>query len=460
MSVRPESGYTTGDVLAFRIQMLVAFLSVTAIAGTRPTTTYRALDLGADTFQVGLVQSAFSVLPALTAVALGRWIDRRGASTPYTVALTILMAGGLVSALASDLVVLSIGQALVGFGGIGAFISGQAMVIARSRRADWNKRYGMYAACLSLGQLVGPSLAATIQTLPGLDHESERVVFVGGAALAIASALLTRLIPAGRAPTAPATEEEGRFGATIRRVLSRPGMVVAMVVSISVASTIDVLAAYLPIYGTETGLSVQFVGLLLSIRAGATILSRVGMDALINRFGWQQTLVVCLGISAAMLAVLPTTSIPAILIAVTALLGLAIGLTQPMTITWVANQAPRAERGTALAVRLTGNRISLLFVPAVMGAVAGGAGVAAVFWILAAALGFGALATRTTHLDSTGGQRAGAPASAQSSVASPSGAGAEPAAVERSGVAIAGSAGTGSAGTGGAGAGRGEPTGR
>jgi MFS family permease len=183
-------------------------------------------------------------------------------------------------------------------------------------------------------------------------------------------------------------------------------MLVAMVVSISVASTIDVLAAYLPIYGTETGLSVPFVGLLLSIRAGFTILSRVGMDALINRFGWQRTLVVCLAISAAMLVLLPTTAVPVILIAVMALLGLAIGLTQPMTITWVANQAPRAERSTALAVRLTGNRISLLFVPAVMGAVAGGAGVAAVFWILAAALGFGAFATRTTHLDTGAGQRA------------------------------------------------------
>jgi hypothetical protein len=94
------------------------------------------------------------------------------------------------------------------------------------------------------------------------------------------------------------------------------------------------------------------------------------------------------------------------------MLGLAIGLTQPMTITWVANQAPRAERGTALAIRLTGNRISLLFVPAVMGAVAGSAGVAAVFWILAAALGFGAFATRTARLDSTGGQPAASPAPA------------------------------------------------
>jgi MFS family permease len=401
VSDRPASGYTPSENRAYRIQMLVAFLTVTAVAGTRPTTTYRALDLGADTFQVGLVQSAFSVLPALTAVALGRWIDRHGPARPYTASLIIEVVGCVISAVATDLVLLGFGQAIVGLGSIGAFVSGQAMVIARTRRADWNKRYGTYAAFLSLGQLVGPSLAATVQTLPGLGHDSERVVFLGSAILCLASAGLTSIIPAGRPREPREATTEDRFGPTIRRVLSRPGMLVAMFVSISVASTIDVIAAYLPVYGTVAGLSVQFVGLLLSIRAAATILSRIGMEGLLIRFGWGRTLVGALAISAAMLFLLPTTALPFVLIGVMAILGAAIGLTQPMTITWVANQAPRAERGTALAVRLTGNRISLLFVPAVMGAIAGSAGVAAVFWVLGVALGLGAAVSRTVRLERT-----------------------------------------------------------
>jgi MFS family permease len=438
MSDRPESGYTASETRAYRIQMLVAFISVTAIAGTRPTTTYRALDLGADTFQIGLVQSAFSVLPALTAVALGRYIDRHGAGRPYTVSLLILAAGGILSALAQDLLTLGIAQSILGFGGIGAFVSGQAMVISRSRRSDWNKRYGTYAAALSLGQLVGPSLAANIQSLPGLGHDSERVVFVGGAMLALAAAGLTALIPPGRAPAPQSEESEGKFGATVRRVLSRPGMLVAMFVSVSVASTIDVLAAYLPVYGEVSGLSVQFVGLLLSMRAGATIVSRIGMERLLKRFGWGRTLVGCLAISSAMLALLPTTAFPVFLLAIIAMLGLAIGLTQPMTITWVANQAPRAERGTALAVRLTGNRASLLFVPATMGAIAGSAGVAAVFWFLALALGLGAVVSRTAGLDSSRVAGAGG-APAGDAGSAPTGGSATPAEG-----AVAGSASTGS----------------
>lgn len=382
--------------------MLVALISVTAIAGMRPTTTYRAIDLGANTFEIGLVQSAVSILPALTAVAIGRWIDRRGEAGMYTFALIVLAIGGILSALATDLVQLAFGQSLVGFGSISAFISGQAMVVNRTRPDDWNRRYGTYAAFLSMGQLVGPSAAAAIQEIPALGAESERAVFLAAALAAFAAAVLTRVIPPGPKPAASVAGSQGSLLAAVRRVLRRPGMFAAMFVSVSVASTVDVLAAYLPVYGTVTNLPVQLVGLILSVRAAATMISRVSMDALLHRFGWQAVLVGCLATSGAMLALLPTTAVPALLLGIAAVLGLAIGMVQPMTITWVATQSPKAERGTALAVRLTGNRISLLMVPAIMGAVAGSAGVGAVFWFLAAALGVGSLVSRTARLDVPG----------------------------------------------------------
>jgi len=402
MSQRPVPSASAGsDVRAFRIQMLVAFLTTTAIAGTRPTTTYRALDLGAGTFEVGLVQSAFSVLPALTAVAIGRWIDRHGEGRTYTSSLWAFSLGGVISALADNLPMLALGQAIVGFGTIGSLISGQAMITTRTRPDDWNRRFGTYAACLSLGQLVGPSAAAFIQGIPALGPDSERVVFLVGSISSLAAGLLTMVMPPGPRPSASATTDQAGFFSSIRRVVSRPGMLAAMFVSISVASTIDVLTAYLPIYGTVSLLSVQMVGLLLSVRAGATMVSRVGMDYLLSRLGWQRVLVACLAISAVMLALIPTTAFPPFLIGIMVVLGLAIGLVQPMTVTWIANRSTRAERGTALAVRLTGNRTSLLFVPAVMGAVAGSVGVAAVFWILAIALGAGATVSRTARLDRT-----------------------------------------------------------
>jgi MFS family permease len=88
--------------------------------------------------------------------------------------------------------------------------------------------------------------------------------------------------------------------------------------------------------------------------------------------------------------------------------GLGLGLGQPMTIAWVATRSPRSERATALGVRLTGNRASLLVVPPLLGALAGAAGVTAIFVILAAALLGGALLASRTPFDELVERRAAA----------------------------------------------------
>jgi hypothetical protein len=59
----------------------------------------------------------------------------------------------------------------------------------------------------------------------------------------------------------------------------------------------------------------------------------------------------------------------------------------------------RDLRGTALAVRLTGNRLAQLLIPSVMGAVAGATSVAAIFWVLAGGLLAGAGMVSRTPLD-------------------------------------------------------------
>jgi predicted MFS family arabinose efflux permease len=70
-----------------------------------------------------------------------------------------------------------------------------------------------------------------------------------------------------------------------------------------------------------------------------------------------------------------------------------------MTIAWVANRSPRSERGTALGVRITGNRVALLVVPTLMGAVAGAAGIAAIFVVVGIALAVGAGVAFRTPFD-------------------------------------------------------------
>jgi hypothetical protein len=57
-----------------------------------------------------------------------------------------------------------------------------------------------------------------------------------------------------------------------------------------------------------------------------------------------------------------------------------------MTLSWLSIAAPGGSRATAMAMRVSGNRLGQIVAPVVLGAVAGPAGVGAVFVLLAAVL--------------------------------------------------------------------------
>lgn len=415
----------------FAVQMLVAGLAVTVVYATRPTMTYRALDLGATTLGIGLIQSAFSILPALLAVAIGRAVDRVGASRFMIAATVALAVGGLIAAYSGGLVVLAIAQIAMGLGHIIYLVAGQALVANVGPRGEREVRFGTYATVNSLGQLIGPAIAAAIigggtalaaaALIAGpagpapigasdvaanggpLPDNPEGLVFLVSTGITVVAVALACLLPGltrrgDRPRTPPAKGGPGTLSVA-RGVLRRPGMLSAMFVSIVVISTLDALVAYLPAHGETVGMSVALVGGLLSVRAGASLVARIFMTQLIGRLGRGRLLAGSMALAAASLFGLPFTASPPVLIGLMIVVGMGLGLVQPMTIAWVANRSPRSERGTALGVRITGNRIALLIVPTLMGAIAGAAGIAAIFIVLALALGVAAAVALVTGYD-------------------------------------------------------------
>ena len=415
---------------AFVIQLLVAGLITTAMHATRPTMTYRALSLGASPLEIGLIQSAFSILPALTAVAIGRWIDQVGEARYLMLSLLTLAVGSLFASLAGGLLPLALAQVGLGLGQIIYLVSSQSLIANHGPRAGRESRYAHYSTVNSLGQLAGPVLAAAIvggalatvaasgllasvdphagavggsATAGGgfLDDNPEGRVFFVAAILALIACGLASRIP-GYARPANAAAGGAAEPSLLRlagQVLRRQGMISAMSVSITVISAVDVLIAYLPAYGEEAGLSIALVGLLLAVRAASSLVSRLFMTQLIRLLGRSRLLALSMAMAGGGLAVMPFVAQPAILVAIMVVVGLGLGLGQPMTIAWVANRSPRRERATALGVRLTGNRAALLVVPTLMGAIAGTAGLTAIFIVVAISLGAGAVVAVATEFD-------------------------------------------------------------
>jgi MFS family permease len=346
--------------------------------------------------------------------------------------MAVLAVASLATAVADSLPVLAAAMTLLGLGQITSHVAGQTMIANRGPRDQRELRYGWYATCASLGQLIGPAAAGLVlgasvaggaavsasgsgaasapgaaaaptTSLPAADGvvlNPQAPVFVLGAAMATVALGLALTIPHRRPrPRPPGEEPSAGLARAAWHVLRRPGMATAMLVSVTVLSSVDVLVAYLPAYGEAVGLPVETVGLLLAVRAGASLLSRLAMGVLIARLGRERLLAASMILAAVGVGALVVVPPTPVLVACMVAAGLGLGLGQPMTIAWVATRSPRRERALALGVRLTGNRASLLVVPTAVGALAGAAGLTSIWLVVAGFLAFGAMAALRTPFD-------------------------------------------------------------
>ncbi len=142
----------------------------------------------------------------------------------------------------------------------------------------------------------------------------------------------------------------------------------------AVLSATDILTAYLPVVGEHRSIAPATVGLLLSLRAAATIACRLVMTPLLRLLGRRALLTgSCLIAGLLCAAVALPVPVP-VLAAVLAVLGFCLGVGQPLSMTTVVRAAPDAARSTALALRLTGNRLGQVAAPAGAGLIAGAVG--------------------------------------------------------------------------------------
>jgi MFS family permease len=162
-----------------------------------------------------------------------------------------------------------------------------------------------------------------------------------------------------------------------------------MASSVVTVTALDLLVIYLPALGTERHIDASNIGLLLTVRSAAALISRMFYARAIYAIGRSPlTLASMLGSAAAFLLLALPLSMTA-MYAVLALLGLAMGIASTLTISGVVHLAPAEATGTALTLRMTGNRVGQIVFPALAGLVAAATGVAGILL----ALGFGLAAS-------------------------------------------------------------------
>ncbi|MFF9487256.1 MFS transporter [Streptomyces sp. NPDC014676] len=364
------------------LRLVIAFgFAQGAVSMARPAVSYRALALGADERAVGVIAGVYALLPLFAAVPLGRRTDH-GRCAPLLPAGVVLISGGCaLSGLAGSLGTMALWSGVMGLGHLCFVIGAQSLVARQSAPHEQDRNFGHFTIGASLGQLVGPVAAGA---LIGADmaRTSALALLVAGAGGAVALTSLWRIERPG--DLGSRTGQGARV--PVRGILRARGVPAGILISVAVLSATDILTAYLPVVGEHRGIDPAVIGLLLSLRAAATIACRLVLTPLLRLLGRTVLLTVtCLlaGLLCAGVALpVPVWTLAMIL----AVLGFCLGVGQPLSMTTVVQAAPAEARSTALALRLTGNRLGQVAAPAAAGLIAGVAGVAAPFVMLGALL--------------------------------------------------------------------------
>ncbi|WP_420169239.1 MFS transporter [Streptomyces violaceoruber] len=381
MADRPRSGPGRGWLL----RLVIAFaFAQGAVSMARPAVFYRALALGADETAVGVIAGVYALLPLFAAVPLGRRTDH-GRCAPLLPLGVLLISGGCaLSGLVSSLPAMAAWSGVMGLGHL-CFVIGAQSIVARQSAPDQQDRdFGHFTIGASLGQLVGPVAAGALISGQGgaLGRTSALALLVSAGVCALALTSLWRIEHRRTADARP--RAAGKV--PVRTILGARGVPAGILISMAVLSATDILTAYLPVVGEHRSIAPATVGLLLSLRAAATIACRLVMTPLLRLLGRRALLTgSCLIAGLLCAAVALPVPVP-LLAAVLAVLGFCLGVGQPLSMTTVVRAAPDAARSTALALRLTGNRLGQVAAPAGAGLIAGAVGVAAPFVLLGAGL--------------------------------------------------------------------------
>ena len=392
-----ERGKVAGRVKRwFAMLVAVTVVGQSVFNGGRVLLSYRVLNFGGDAATVGVFTAAFSLVPLLIALRAGRLVDDGHAPAVMRAGLVATVVATAVMAWSGGLAVLLAGYVALGFAHMTTLIAAQGMVSRlRGTTTGLDSLFAYFTLGISVGQLLGIAfsgwIAAGGQSNGGVDTTPALLALTGLGAVALVAgwpvaSAFRRLVPGVEQPA-----EGAPAHVPVSRMLRLPGMPAAMTASIAVIVAIDLLTAYMPVLGQEMGLSVGEVTMILAARSGMAVVSRALMPWALARVDRDRVLVAMIAAGAVPLVVTPWLGQTWLLALATGVCGFAWGFVMPMTMTWVSSLVPATDKAMALSVRLMGNRLAQVVLPAGAGALAASAGVAVVFVLSGLVLGASAV---------------------------------------------------------------------
>jgi MFS family permease len=367
--------------------VVLTVLAHVGFGGIRVALSLTAIDQAATPLAVGSLLSLYSLGPMFLSVAAGRWIDRIGVGRPLFIGLGLMVAGSAVGWLPLGLPVLLVTSVLVGSGFLLTQLVTQKLVGDAGHDHEARRRnFGLLAIGYSISGVVGPTAAGLLYDRLG--PQDTFLAFTAMPLVVLFSLLRKRHDLPG---PAPAIAVRRRFF----DLLAEPRLRRLYLATALTSTAWDLHQFVVPIYGRGIGLSASDIGFILGSFGLATLFVRLVLPLFLRRLReWTaiaSAQVVALGVFVAY----PFCDRFESLVALSFVLGLGLGLGQPMVLSLLHLLTPAGRVGEAIGLRLMVINGTQTALPGAFGALGSVFGVGILFWAVAATLGLGLLAQAT-----------------------------------------------------------------
>jgi MFS family permease len=367
--------------------LLSTMLVQLVTAMVRVTTSYRAVELDLSIVWLGLIAATFAICPILIAVRVGRQIDRG-----YDVHTTWL-GGGIfaiafvIFAFAGSAETLLAASAVMGAGHIMLMASQQMLCVRAAGPRSLESVFGNYMVAGAIGQGIGPYVVGWVGGSAAVPPT--QVLFVVAAVIAVISfAVSFAMRPRPDKPVAAGGAEL----VPVSQIVRIPGLVEVVLAGVILVAASDIIVIYVPLLGAERHIDVHDIGLLLTVRAAASMVARLFYARMVLAFGrWPLMIAATFlcGVSyAAFAAPLPLWAMHLAI----AMMGFTFGLATTLSITIVVDMTSVGARGTTNSLRIMSNRAGQFVLPFSAGVVAAATGLSGLFGLLAVAIAVAAAA--------------------------------------------------------------------
>jgi len=362
------------------------------MAGTRMAAPLLALREGYSPAAVGVLLALFALTQVFLALPAGRYADRHGLRKPMILSMLAATTGASAAVFFPIFPVLCLAALLTG-GSTGAAVIALQRHVGRAAHGPLQLRqvFSWLAIGPAISNFIGPFSAGILIDHVGTGPGSllgYRAAFLMMAILPLASWWLLRRVQ----ELPPIIAVPGSAAPKTWDLLRDPKFRQLMLVNWFLLSCWDVHTFVVPVLGFERGIPASVIGTILGAFAMAAAAVRMLLPLIANRVREWAVLCTAMLITGLLFGVYPLTNTALAMGVCSVLLGVTLGMVQPMVMSLLHQLTPEARHGEALGLRLMAINASSVIMPLLFGTAGAIIGVAGVFWITGAVVGAGARA--------------------------------------------------------------------